>query len=386
MIPLTASASYADPSMRTMNDLSQGGYSPYGGGYTPQAQAGGGDFGFGMNQMSMPTQQLGSYMSNFAQPVTQPMGHYHSPYGYRSPPSTQNLNKQNCQEECAEEGCLEEEKFGSESRPPSNDYTCMGFDLKPILPIALSVSTVIGAICMLLVQIPMLSRIADLSEVYLSAAFATLYGVTLGCMTYCAFADPGQVRKSRGMNGDADQMIPRRGHKCWQYSRPVRRYDHYCKWLQNVIGLLNHREFVAMVMGLALISVLGMAIDAWLAILIAKKGKGFLDVEIIVLSHLGYSCILLFISGPIMKIHWGLVSRNETAQEWKKSDFYVAVSKKNGMEVSVHELDDEEFNELFDLDAFRYDQSRNIWDQGCLRNWGLFWCHPRWPAGELGEF
>ena len=36
----------------------------------------------------------------------------------------------------------------------------------------------------------------------------------------------------------------------------------------NVIGLLNHREFVIMVRGLLLIGVLGIMVDIWLAILI----------------------------------------------------------------------------------------------------------------------
>ncbi|CAE7257996.1 cdc48 [Symbiodinium natans] len=38
---------------------------------------------------------------------------------------------------------------------------------------------------------------------------------------------------------DLEQGIgpnPRRAHKSWQYGRPIRRYDHYCKWLNNVIG------------------------------------------------------------------------------------------------------------------------------------------------------
>ena len=30
--------------------------------------------------------------------------------------------------------------------------------------------------------------------------------------------------------------------------QPIRRYDHYCRWLTNAVGLLNHREFVAMLL------------------------------------------------------------------------------------------------------------------------------------------
>ena len=58
-----------------------------------------------------------------------------------------------------------------------------GIDLKPVLPVCLAVSTVIGGLCMLLVQIPMLSRFTtNLSLVWLSAPFVVVYGIVLGCM------------------------------------------------------------------------------------------------------------------------------------------------------------------------------------------------------------
>jgi len=304
------------------------------------------------------------------------------------PPTTVLATKQkDCQEDCAEEACLDESKFGAEDKGPSEDYTFFGYDLKPILPVALAVSTVIGAICMLLVQIPMLSRLTSLSEAGMSAGFGVLYGVTLGCMTYCAFADPGQVRKSRsarnGNGAEAEEALPKRAHKSWQYPRAIRRYDHYCKWLQNVIGLLNHREFVLMLLGLFAIAVLGMAVDVWLAVLIGRKG--FMDTEIIVLFHLAYSIVLLAIAGPICRIHVGLVSRNETAQEWKNNGSYVALNKR-GEKTPVMELDDDEYNDLFDADAFMYDSSRNQWDKGCFSNCFVFWCNSRWPSGEKGEW
>ena len=119
---------------------------------------------------------------------------------------------------------------------------------------------------------------------------------------------------------DIEEGVPRREHKSWQYSRPIRRYDHYCKWLQNVIGLLNHREFVVMVGGLLLIGVLGIMVDIWLAILIAEKG--FFRFGVVVSLHLVYSVALLVIAGPIFKIHFGPIWRNEMAQKWKKKEHY----------------------------------------------------------------
>eukprot|EP00931_Biecheleriopsis_adriatica_P047265 TRINITY_DN27221_c0_g1_i1.p1 TRINITY_DN27221_c0_g1~~TRINITY_DN27221_c0_g1_i1.p1 ORF type:complete len:372 (-),score=61.56 TRINITY_DN27221_c0_g1_i1:79-1098(-) len=282
---------------------------------------------------------------------------------------------------CGEDACLDEAKFGAEDRAPSDDYTFCGFDMKPILPVALSVSTVIGGMCMLLVQLPMLSRFMSWSETMLLSGFAALYAATLSCMMYCTFADPGQMRKDT----QSWQMgLPKRAHQSWQYPRPIRRYDHYCKWLQNVIGLLNHREFVAMVLGLLVISILGIAVDVWLGLLLLKKA--FYDTAVVVLGHLSYSIALLFIAGPICKIHVGLVSRNEVAQEWKNNDFYVAPTSRKGTNVPVPHLDDDEYNALFDENAFIYDASRNQWDQGCCNNCCAFWCNSRWSRDERGEW
>eukprot|EP00434_Breviolum_minutum_P040673 symbB.v1.2.036153.t1/scaffold5038.1/size31584/1 len=232
--------------------------------------------------------------------------------------STKPANQQNADKESrADEGWLDDDESGSEEKGPSEDYTFFGIDFKPVLPACLAVSTVIGGLCMLLVQIPMLSRFTKLWQVLLSAPFVVIYGIVLGCMAYCAYADPGQVKQTQKMKigavggMDIEEGIPRRAHKSWQYSHPIRRYDHYCKWLKNVVGLLNHREFVIMVAGLLLIGVLGIMVDIWLAILIAEKG--LFKFEIVVALHLGYSVALLAIDWPIFKIHFGLISRNEMA-------------------------------------------------------------------------
>eukprot|EP00438_Fugacium_kawagutii_P034739 Skav230823 [mRNA] locus=scaffold851:444816:445409:+ [translate_table: standard] len=197
-------------------------------------------------------------------------------------------------------------------------------------------------------------------------------------MAYSYFADPGQVKEPR------KEALPLRAHKSWQYPLPIRRYDHYCKWLDNVIGLLNHREFVLMVGGLVMIALIGIVVDVWLAVLIAKKS--FCGGDIIVLLHLGYSLGLLNTAGPIFKIHFGLVSRNETAKEWKKKQHYVANNTTIGDNIPVEELDDDEYNEFFDDDAFVYSPSMNSFDKGCLVNCFNFWCSPRWIADAKGEF
>ena len=66
-------------------------------------------------------------------------------------------------------------------------------------------------------------------------------------MTYCAFTDPGQVGDVTGVATDMEAGMPQlqlaRGS--WLYPCPIRRYDRWCKWLQNAIGLMNHRVYHA---------------------------------------------------------------------------------------------------------------------------------------------
>merc|ERR1719409_1155399 len=103
-------------------------------------------------------------------------------------------------------------------------------------------------------------------------------------MVYCAMCDPGQLKREdqrnaymtlQGASGSAEipeeLPLPRRCHKTWLYALPIRRYDHYCRWLTNCIGLMNHREFVVMCTGLVLIGSLGSIVDVCLVVVVARR-------------------------------------------------------------------------------------------------------------------
>jgi len=281
-------------------------------------------------------------------------------------------------EECAEDECVGPDRCGNESRPPKPENLFCGWDTRPVLPIALAVSTVLGMLFVLVLELPLCARLfAGTPSVTLGGLYLALYGVTLGCMAYCTFSDPGQTRKDQQA-----ASAPKRAYKSWQYKRPVRRYDHYCRWLGNCIGLLNHREFVAMLVGLVLIGALGAVSDVLLTISLVHRG--FWGTELLLALHLAYSVALLALAGPILRIHAGLVSRNELAAEWKRNEFYVARSARSGESVPANDLDDDEFNALFD--SFVYDQKRNAYDRGLPKNCFTFWCLPRWAPEQLGDF
>jgi len=254
--------------------------------------------------------------------------------------------------------------------------TFLGMDKRPFYPLALFSSTVLGALCMLTVQRSMVQE-AFGSAALFGLFFGVLYVVTLGSMTYTALCDPGQV-SPQWRPGDP---LPRRAYKTWLYRRPVRRFDHYCRWLTNVIGLRNHREFMVMVGGLTAASFLGVAVDCFL--LAARLVMPLEHSGHLLLLHLAYSAGVGKYAAQILRLHVGFVARNELAKEWKNDDNYV-LRLDDGSVVPVGQLSADQYDEH--EDDFEYDSTRNPWDQGWQSNCLSFWTSSRWAPDQLGEF
>jgi hypothetical protein len=261
-------------------------------------------------------------------------------------------------------------------RKSTGAATFLGFDTRPFYPLALFLSTLIGALCMLTVQRSMVQDVFGSARLF-SLFFGALYATTLCCMTYTALCDPGQV-SPQWKPGDP---LPRRAYKTWLYSRPVLRFDHYCRWLTNVIGLRNHREFMVMVFGLTAASLLGVVVDGVLLaarlLMPPDRNAPFL------LLHLAYSAGVFKYASQIFRLHVGFVARNELAKEWKNDDNYV-LRFDDGSAVPVNQLSADEYNE--NEDDFEYDKTRNPWDKGWQSNCLSFWTSSRWAPDQLGEF
>lgn len=284
-----------------------------------------------------------------------------------------------CHEECAEEEC-DPDACGDENRPPKDDQQVCGIDTRPLLPFGLSSASIVAAVGMLAVILPLWGR-EVFTAIPLFVVFGVLYLVTFGCMAYCTVCDPGELRRNQQSYG-ADPTMPMRAHKTWLYKLPIRRYDHYCRWLCNCIGLLNHREFVTMCIGLVTIGFFGAIVDMVLFIVTVMEWEWV--SKICILLHTFYSMVILFLAGPILKIHIGLISRNELAAEWKRNDFYVIKREGESKVIPVNDLSDDEFNTRFD--AFMYDRKRNPYDKGIVNNCATFWCVSRWSSDQLGDF
>mmetsp|Transcript_2545 Transcript_2545/g.6450 ORF Transcript_2545/g.6450 Transcript_2545/m.6450 type:complete len:445 (+) Transcript_2545:74-1408(+) len=347
------------PPQRSMYMMPSNGFSPAGAGQRVGAQS---SRGLGANGMLVPT----------------PSGN----------PGCENRD-------CAEEA-LEPQECGDDFRAPEKrEELCFGYDRRPLLPLALFASTVVGAACMCAIQIPLIGKWGIVLMAICYVFWGIIYLVTLLTMVYCALCDPGQLKADNskayihvkdskdGKLGDAeDQKLPRRAHKCWMYELPMRRYDHYCRWLMNVIALLNHREFIVLLLGLTLIGGFGIIFDA--IVFGGFVATSLWPLTLPVLIHFVYCIVLLSLVFPILRIHVGLVLRNELAHEWKKNLYYIVTRQKNGQVVPVTDLSDDEFNDEFE--NFAYDGNKNPWDEGVLSNCAAFWCTARWTSDQLGEF
>ncbi|CAJ1458055.1 unnamed protein product [Effrenium voratum] len=134
------------------------------------------------------------------------------------------------------------------------NLVCGIFDERPFFPTVLVLSTLIGALCMLTEQRSIMEDMFGSAWIF-THFFIVLYAVTLTCLAYCLLCDPGQMdRQQHAEMQKANLPIPQRAHKAWLYKRPIRRFDHYCRWVTNVIGLNNHREFMATAPGPAVVS------------------------------------------------------------------------------------------------------------------------------------
>eukprot|EP00438_Fugacium_kawagutii_P012337 Skav221968 [mRNA] locus=scaffold195:885836:886768:- [translate_table: standard] len=259
---------------------------------------------------------------------------------------------------CAAEGWLDE-KFG-EDKGQSQDYTFFGVDFKPILPVALAICTVARAICMFLVQIPMLSPFSSLSQEALFSGFAVIYLVTLILMGYYSFVNPEQEDQHGGAGADLEAGVPRR-HPIgslgrmgadwhWPVEPPAVRLDGRrfgCNSRTRHLGghsTRRHRRE-----GLA---------------------SGLMSGTILAM-HLVYSVALLAVAGPVLKMHFGLISGNEMALK-RENEHYIANNSNVGDNISVENLEDE-IKTLFRQDAPGY-RSRNPLD--CRMNCCNFWCQP----------
>lgn len=271
----------------------------------------------------------------------------------------------------------EEDEAASPTSPSEAPSIVPRTDLDPrMLPVGLVVSLILSATCWLCIQCPLVSA-RGMGPVYLlRCGVVAHFLLAFGLMAFTGAVDPGMVPEEL-----PDRPIER-SYKSSQFPRRIRRYDHYCRWLLNGIGLHNHREFFMLLMVFTVMVAGGSIVDVWL--LAAFRSLEHWATASLLAAHLVYLAIFGYNLIPVVRLHVTFVSRNELANEWKEDENYVVDDLETGTSVWVGDLDTDEFNAKFD--SFRYDPTRNRWDKGCPTNCFLFWFVPRWDKDQTGEF
>jgi len=134
--------------------------------------------------------------------------------------------------------------------------------------------------------------------------------------------------------------------------------------------------------GLTVLSALGIFVDLWIAPIVLPGGS-WLCAPLLIATHFAYSVVSLLLVLPVLRRQVTVVIRNELTVERSRSEFYVARQSSLGPNTPANNLDDEEFNCMFD--QLEYNKESNAFDRGCVRNCFRFWCAPR-TAEQLGDF
>lgn len=102
-----------------------------------------------------------------------------------------------------------------------------------------------------------------------------ILGINFTVFLVCCYSDPGVITKDNvdayvGMYPYDEQMYkegvqcvtchvvkPARSKHCSVYNRCVFKFDHYCVWIRNCVGGLNHRYFLLLLLSLTVMCVYG---------------------------------------------------------------------------------------------------------------------------------
>lgn len=271
---------------------------------------------------------------------------------------------------------------GEGRAPKESDLVC-GIDKRPWLPVVLVLSTVL--FFAFFAWEPLWIFAGGFNKTYVTLLVLTSLVTfwTLAMMWYSAVSDPGQIEPCQLLDIDDEENLPPRAHKSWQYPRPVLRYDHYCRWTHNTIGLRNHRAFILMLMGLVAIALSGLCVDIGILIDVGQQcnSEGFdfnlLKRALFASSHMACCIYLLKILRPMALCHFRLITRNELNYEDVNNFHAVVPHSSMGENVPPSDLEENGLGHEYEPDTLVYYAPRNPYDKGIWHNCFSFWCTPR---------
>merc|ERR1712183_794761 len=131
-----------------------------------------------------------------------------------------------------------------------------GLDPRPLFPLGFASFLIVSSMMTRLQSATLQEALGDWHHWHAMHAFFWAYFVTLYALFHVATCNPGTL--DTWQKGDPK---PARCKRHWFYDRPVLRLNHYCRWVTNCIGLKNHREFMLMLTGVFLITILDTIAD-----------------------------------------------------------------------------------------------------------------------------
>eukprot|EP00471_Norrisiella_sphaerica_P003156 CAMPEP_0184488588 /NCGR_PEP_ID=MMETSP0113_2-20130426/12562_1 /TAXON_ID=91329 /ORGANISM="Norrisiella sphaerica, Strain BC52" /LENGTH=237 /DNA_ID=CAMNT_0026871465 /DNA_START=221 /DNA_END=934 /DNA_ORIENTATION=- len=154
--------------------------------------------------------------------------------------------------------------------------------------------------------------------------------------------NPGKKRFVILLNGQSYPLTKFRAKICRETSACVEKFDHFCPWVGNVVGVRNHRYFV-----LFTIFTFAVAIEVFASSLflgVSEVGRRSpKHVPAIALALTAYTSVILLAVGGLMFYHLDLVAHNESTNERLKGVYGIR---------------------------------RNPYNRGKVRNCVEFWCTP----------
>eukprot|EP00301_Raphidiophrys_heterophryoidea_P020421 c5116_g1_i1.p1 GENE.c5116_g1_i1~~c5116_g1_i1.p1 ORF type:complete len:282 (+),score=40.63 c5116_g1_i1:207-1052(+) len=196
-------------------------------------------------------------------------------------------------------------------------------------------------------------QLSKQTEIALDVVLAALLCFGIANLLLAFFVEPGILVTEKNdttgkyyvvRHGRKHEFAEFRAKFCRETNNCIEKFDHFCPWVGNAIGVRNYSFFFAFVSTMIIMDLFSNAIG-WAAIVVNMHGSSWkafvhsLEHRIGALIVVIYTIFIAFSLSPLFFYHVYLISHNETTNEDLKG---------------------------------RWEDERNVHDLGFVRNWLTF--------------